>query len=221
MNKIKEYLQNAPKIHFSIYGKPLYFKNSLSKDIDIGSVCKRVENILPASFFKGIAALSFGEYETLNDRGVDSVFGNNIIYLTNIQENEEDIIENIIHETAHSLEERFSQVIYSDGLLKKEFLKKRKQLYSELSKKYTIDEKYFKKTEFSKTLDLLFYKKIGYDTLSFFTEHMFISPYSATSLREYFSEGFEKYYMGESGAINELCPELYKKIQTLEEITGK
>jgi hypothetical protein len=50
---------------------------------------------------------------------------------------------------------------------------------------------------------------------------MFISPYSATSLREYFSEGFEKYYLGESQLILELCPVLFNKIKQLEEMTEK
>jgi len=70
-------------------------------------------------------------------------------------------------------------------------------------------------------LDTLFYKKIGYDTLSYFTEPIFVSPYSATSLREYFSEGFENYYMGEQQLVMDLSPELYNKIKLLEEITGK
>ena len=130
-------------------------------------------------------------------------------------------LENIIHETAHSLEEIYSRQLYEDGLMRKEFLRKRKQLYNDLSVKYNIDDKYFRKTEYSKTLDTLFYKKIGYDTLSYFTEPLFVSPYSATSLREYFSEGFEKYYLGEQQTIMELSPELYNKIKLLEEKIGR
>ena len=127
----------------------------------------------------------------------------------------------LIHEVAHSLEEVYSETIYGDGLLKKEFLKKRKQLYNELSTKFSIEDRYFRKTEYSKVLDTLFYKKIGYDTLSYFTEPLFVSPYSATSLREYFSEGFETFYMGEQQLVMDLCPELYNKIKQLEEIIQK
>ena len=54
-----------------------------------------------------------------------------------------------------------------------------------------------------------------------FTEPLFVSPYSATSLREYFSEGFENYYMGQQQIIMDLCPELYNKIKQLEEIIQK
>ena len=222
MDKLVEYIQQTPKAHFMIHGRiPVYFKNGLTKKINMDSVCKRVGNILPAYFFRNISAVSIGHYDTLDDRNVDSVYDKKIIYLTNVQDDEEDIIENIIHETAHSLEEIYSKQIYGDGLLKKEFLRKRKQLYNELSTKYDLDDKYFSKTEYSKTLDTLFYKKIGYDTLSCFTEQMFVTPYSATSLREYFSEGFERYYMGDQSTIQEMCPELYNKIKFLEENTSK
>lgn len=222
MDKLAEYIKQSPKAHFMIHGRiPVYFKNGLTKKINMDSVCKRVGNILPAYFFKNISAIAIGQYDTLDSRSVDSVYDKKIIYLTNVQEDEEDIIENIIHETAHSLEEIYSEQIYGDGLLKKEFLRKRKQLYNELSAKYTLDDKYFRKTEYSKALDMLFYKKIGYDTLSHFTEQMYVTPYSATSLREYFSEGFERLYMGDQSLVEELCPELYNKIKQLEEIASK
>ena len=222
MEKIVEFIKQTPKVHFAIHGRiPVYFKDGLTKKINFDSVCKRVGNLLPAFLFKNISAVAIGQYDTLDDRDVDSVYDKRIIYLTNVQDDEEDIIENILHEVAHSLEEIYSQQIYGDGLLKKEFLKKRKQLYNELSQKYTLDDKYFRKTEYSKTLDVLFYKKIGYDTLSYFTEPLFVSPYSATSLREYFSEGFEKFYLGHQQLTMDLSPELYSKIKQLEEITGK
>lgn len=205
-----------------IHGRiPVYFKNALTKKINMDSVCKRVSNLLPAFLFKNISAIAIGQYDTFDDRNIDSAYNKKIIYLTNVQDDEEDIIENIIHETAHSLEEIYSNQIYGDNLLKKEFLRKRKQLYNELSKKYQLEDKYFRKTEYSKTLDTLFYKKIGYDALSYFTEPLFVSPYSATSLREYFSEGFENYYMGNQQLIMDLSPDLYKKIKQLEEIVQK
>lgn len=222
MEKLAEYIKQTPKVHFMVHGRiPVYFKDGLTKKINMDSVCKRAGNLLPAFLFKNISAISIGSYNTLDDRNVDSVYNKKIIYLTNVQDNEEDIIENIVHEVAHSLEEIYTDQIYGDGLLKREFLKKRKQLYNELSVKYNIEDKYFKKTEYSKTLDNFFYKKVGYDTLSYFTEPLFVSPYSATSLREYFSEGFENYYMGQQQIISDLCPQLYNKIKQIEEIAGK
>jgi len=222
MNTLVEYIKQAPKIYHMVYGRiPIYFKNNLTRQINIDSVVKRIENILSSTMFRNISAIAIGDYSSLNDRDVDSVYNKKVIYLTNVQDNEEDIIENVVHEVAHSLEEIYGENIYGDALLKKEFLKKRRQLYSELAKKYVLDEKYFRKIIYTKYLDNILYKKIGYDVLSHFTDPIMISPYSATSLREYFSEGFEKYYMGEQQRVQELSPELYTKIKQLEEITGK
>ena len=145
MSKIVEYIQQTPKVHFMVHGRiPVYFKNGLTKKINMDSVCKRVGNLLPAFLFKNISAISIGQYDTLDDRSVDSVYDKKIIYLTNVQDDEEDIIENVLHEVAHSLEEIYKDEIYGDGLLRKEFLRKRKQLYNELSVKYNIDDKYFR-----------------------------------------------------------------------------
>ena len=41
---------------------------------------------------KNISAISIGQYDTLDDRAVDSVYDKKIIYLTNVQDDEEDII---------------------------------------------------------------------------------------------------------------------------------
>jgi len=222
MNTLAEYIKQAPKIHHMVYGRiPIYFKNPLTRQINIDSVAGRIENLLPATMLRNISAIAIGDYDSLNDRAVDSVYNKKIIYLTNVQDNEEDILENVVHEVAHSLEEIYAESIYGDLILRKEFLKKRRQLYGELSKKYTLEEKYFRKTTYTKYLDNLLFKKIGYDALSHFTDPIMVSPYSATSLREYFSEGFEKYYMGEQQLVQDLSPGLYAKIKSLEEIVNK
>jgi len=41
---------------------------------------------------------------------------------------------------------------------------------------------------------------------------MFVSPYGATSLREYFANSFEKYFMGHHEEVQKLSPQAYKKI---------
>ena len=49
---------------------------------------------------------------------------------------------------------------------------------------------------------------------------IFYSPYAATSLREYFANGFEAlYYYGDYNFISKSCPELYSKLQDIMEVT--
>jgi hypothetical protein len=81
MDKLVEYIKQTPKAHFMIHGRiPVYFKNGLTKKINMDSVCKRVGNILPAYFFRNISAISIGQYDTLDDRSVDSVYNKKIIF---------------------------------------------------------------------------------------------------------------------------------------------
>jgi hypothetical protein len=47
---------------------------------------------------------------------------------------------------------------------------------------------------------------------------LFVSPYGATSLQEYFANGFEKYYLGESKAVKDISPVLYNVLYSLHTI---
>jgi len=41
---------------------------------------------------------------------------------------------------------------------------------------------------------------------------LFVSPYGATSIQEYFANGFEKYYLDNPGRVRIISPVLYEKI---------
>jgi len=44
---------------------------------------------------------------------------------------------------------------------------------------------------------------------------IFIRPYAATSLREYFAVGFETYYLKNSAEIRDISPVLFNNIHNL------
>jgi hypothetical protein len=56
---------------------------------------------------------------------------------------------------------------------------------------------------------------VGYDRLNVITVGLFVSPYAATSLSEYFANGFENYFSGESAYVRKISPKLYSKIKYL------
>ena len=64
-------------------------------------------------------------------------------------------------------------------------------------------------------LDDLLYNEIGYDRLSLIIPNLFISPYSVTSIREYFANGVEEYLFGDPNLIKNVNPVLYSKINKL------
>jgi Mlc titration factor MtfA (ptsG expression regulator) len=72
--------------------------------------------------------------------------------------------------------------------------------------------------EYNEELDLYMYQKIGYDKLSTILAGVFINPYAATSLREYFATGFTEYFTHpEAHAfLKKISPQLFKKLIMLQ-----
>ena len=70
-------------------------------------------------------------------------------------------------------------------------------------------------SEYEEKFDDFLYKKIGYDALSSIGMGLFITPYAATSLREYFATGYTEYLMGDKSYLMKVSPELYKKMVQL------
>ena len=73
----------------------------------------------------------------------------------------------------------------------------------------------FLATEYSKNFDFFLYKSVGYDKLEVITVGLFPTPYSMTSIREYFAIGFEEYLFGDNRQLKEISPALYGKIEQL------
>lgn len=217
MEGVKDYIKASKNPHPMIWGKvAIYSRDEVSKGVDLNALARMVENVLPSYMFENVSSVVFGEYATLSDREIDSAYDKQIIFISNEVYSEKDVVDNIVHETAHSLEEIYSSYLYSDLKLEKEFLNKRVLLFNELSKKYKLNKNDFLNPNFKQKLDSILYQKIGYDALSFFTERLFLTAYSTTSLREYFSEGFEVYYLGGKEQVRETCQILFLKIKGLE-----
>ena len=127
------------------------------------------------------------------------------------------MISDIIHELAHSVEEKYTEFIYDDSMLKEEFLKKRRTLHTILDA-YNYNPPVALRTSihYEKDIDLYLYKSVGYESLWNLISGIFPSPYSATSLREYFAIGFEFYFMKDKSSIRKICPALYSKFESLE-----
>ena len=72
--------------------------------------------------------------------------------------------------------------------------------------------------EYNQAFDEFLYKDVGYPVLSMLTYNIFHSPYAATSLNEYFADGFEAFYMNdEISRLKNESPKLYNKIVGLLE----
>jgi len=201
---------------------PVWQLHPLSIDIEI--VLKTIEANFDRHLFGNIDEILIGKFKQLEEREVDALLLNDAIYITNKQESPESMIDDIIHEVGHSLEETYLYEIYFDRELEEEFLDKRSRLYYTLpsSLQSAKVKDLFFNPEFEKEMDDFLYKTLGYEKLAALSRDMFISPYAATSLREYFANGFNHaLFHKQEQEIKSMCPALYRKIKlVLEFSTG-
>ena len=208
LNERKEY-----QLFGSIY---VYIKDPLPQCVNLTLVLQQVESLIPHHLTGEVEAIYIGEFPELVSREVKAIFKDATIYVTNQQDSAEEMIDDIIHEFAHSIEVLAGMEIYSDGFLEREFVQKRKKVLDILHRSgYTVSVVSFLDIEYSRELDYFLYKGVGYDKLSLLTVDIFPTPYSVTSLREYFAVGFEEYLYGDRKNLEEVSPVLYSKIETM------
>jgi hypothetical protein len=195
-------------------------KDPLPEEYDLKTILKKIENNIPRHLFNDLDIVYVGAFKELKARQVESAYMDGAIYLSNEQPSEENIYNSIIHELAHNVEKVFEYEVYGDDKILEEFLSKRKQLRSILeSNNLYCDSTLYLRPELTRDFDNFLFKTVGYDRLSLLSVNLFISPYSATSLREYFASGFEHYFADENPEyIKKISPKLYNKIIALTKI---
>ena len=72
---------------------------------------------------------------------------------------------------------------------------------------------------YDEEFDEYLYTVLGYPLLSSYTSGLFYSPYSATSVREYFARGFEAFFLYKDlKTLASVSPILYNRIETLADM---
>jgi len=197
----------------------VFVKDKIESDFDIQSAIYQIYKHVPAHLFSEIDTIYVGMFDEFVEMETNAAYKNGAIYVSNIQDDEQDFIDDIIHEIAHSLEEPYGYDIYGDKELEREFLQKREKLYNILkSEGLDPDKELFMDPSYTIELDSYLYEEVGYDRLNFIAASyaLFSSAYSATSLREYFANGFEYYFLDDRPYLKEICPILYEKIEEIE-----
>ena len=225
-NLIKEYIKNSAKSalkeskdHF-LHGQiPIRIKDPFVQPVDLEFVLKTIEHLLPIDMLDGIDAIYVGQFDFLKEREVNALYHEGAIYTTNVQDDEDDLLDDIVHEVAHSVEEQKGMEIYSDGLIEQEFLGKRFRLASLLkSEGIKVPSSLIHDPEYSVEFDKFLYKDVGYPLLTNLTMGLFYSPYGITSLREYFANGFEAFFLhGDAHYLKKISPQLFSKLENLTE----
>ena len=213
-NSMKESMKL--KDTYKLHDIDIFIKDALPEHVDINFVLKYIKIRVPASLLRGVDMIYIGDFKILQQKQANALYQDGAIYLTNIQDDDMDMIDDIIHEIAHSIEEMYGHGIYDDGAVEREFLGKRRRLYSDLeANDYDPPRELQYKSEYVKKVDDYLYNDVTYDAMWHFVGGLFPSPYAATSIREYFARGFEEYVMDNKKELKSICPLLYKKIKAL------
>ena len=226
-NYIKESAERAKKIQreFKAFNGDVDFilLNKLDDSIDVKNIISLLNSSVPRHLSYGLDAIYVGNFDELEQKKIESLYYAGIIYVKPNQKSDIDIVTDIVHEMAHNAEDNYQHLIQTNSL-RSEFLNKRKRLYSILSDKgyNQIPLETYVNPNYVLEFDEFLYKTVGYDLLRDLTVELFVSPYAATSLREYFANGFEHYFFTyrKLGVTNSIllqnCPALLRLLKTLE-----
>jgi len=218
---MKEYIKlsvNKDRNEYYIFNKiPIFILKKFPSHINIKDIIQTLEKNIPKFLFNLIDGIYVGEFEELKNRNIQALFKDDAIYLSSFTDSpdvtEEIISRDIVHELSHAFEDKFGEGIYSDNRIENEFSEKKQKLFSLLAHEgYHFAKEILFDDRLINHLDDLLYNQIGYDKLSLIIPGLFLSPYSITSIREYFANGMEEYLLGEPQALKKISPVLYNKI---------
>ena len=198
-------------------GNHVYVKDELTNGLSPDEVIEEFESYIPDHLLDEVEMIIIGWFDEFDERKINAFYSDNCLYISNEQDDPEDMIDDLIHETAHSLEAPHGNLIYGDGKLEKEFFNKRMHLHELLwTHGYKAPKSFFVDLDYNVEFDDFLLNQVGYDKLSLLMQGIFISPYAATSLREYFATGFTDFFMHSSRSdLKNVSPILYNKITSL------
>ena len=212
---IKQSHEKSPK-EYMVGHAPVYVLEPLPKHVSLSKVVDKVEYLLPDNILDTIDVIYVKHLDEFESRDVNALYKDGAIYVTNLQDDNQDMVDDIVHEFAHAVEEAYGAQIYEDEKIQREFLGKRIRFERILrSAGFDTSRHNFKNLEYSQVLDEFFFEDIGYPTLVSYSYGLFLGPYGITSLREYFATGFEEYFMGDKRLLNSLSPAIYEKLNNL------
>jgi len=186
--------------------------------VNIGKVISTINRKIPKELFYGVDGIYIAHLPEFEEREINALYKDAAIYVTSHQENNIDLLDDIVHELAHATETHFTDQIYGGNKIEIEFLAKRKKIYRILKNEgYVVNLDDFLDIRYNHDFDFYLYEEIGYNALAGFSQNVFLSPYSITSLREYYAVAFTDYFLYDRQKVKNMCPTLYLKIKKLIE----
>ena len=221
LNYLREsHNQTTAKVQdfYTSTGIQVYVKEPPADNINIEEIIAKVEEHLPKHLLSEVEMIIVGWFKEFDERNLNAFYSDGCLYISNLQDDDADMFDDIVHEIAHSLEEPHGCEIYGDKKLEKEFLSKRMTLKDILwAHGFKAPALFFMNSEYDQEFDEFLHEKVGYDKLALLMQGLFVSPYAATSLKEYFATGFTEFYLDPNhNFLQQVSPVLYNKLFNLQ-----
>ena len=207
------------KDQYRVNGVDVFIKDRLDPNVDPNFVFNYIAARVPFYLTRDVEIIYIGHFPEMDEREINAFYEDGAIYVTNDQDDEMDMIEDIIHELSHAVEQKNGDSIYGDSNLEREFRAKRQRLERLLKQNYEVPADFSITLDYDRNIDMFLYKTVGYDNLNQICVNIFPSAYACTSISEYWAKGFEEIFIGDRELIKKTCPILFNKlINVIEEM---
>ena len=116
MDWIKESIKKSKilKDHYKLHDIDVFIKDKFTNDLDFDFCLKQVANKIPSYLMSGIDIIYVGDFEMFKEREINALYQDGAIYVSNKQDNFDDMVDDIVHEISHSIEKKYFDIIYDD-----------------------------------------------------------------------------------------------------------
>ena len=105
------------------------FKDAMMDDsIDVEVAVAKFESSMPPHLLSCIEMIIFGDFEEFLKKSINAFYDSGTVYISNVQDDVNDILDDLIHELSHAVEEKYGYEIYGDQKVHHEFYNKKDEL---------------------------------------------------------------------------------------------
>ena len=138
---------------FMVNGVTVFIKDALPEHISGEFIFDYVGSRIPSYMMSNVEVIYVGQFPEMKERDINAFYENDAIYVTNEQDDDMDMIDDIIHEISHAVEHYNREFIYGDGSIQREFMAKRKRLSALLSQKFDVPSDFNINFEYDRAID--------------------------------------------------------------------
>ena len=106
MNWLGKSIEDSKRLrtHYKMKEIDIYIKDALPKYIDPDAVFKYISHRIPSHLMSAVDIIYVGDFDMFKDREINALYQDGAIYVSNKQDNFDDMVDDIVHEISHSIE---------------------------------------------------------------------------------------------------------------------